>query len=251
MKLLTSIFLLALAVVLPAQEVSEPTPQGVEMPTRPVWVGFSVRALAPEMRAHAPGVPEGIGFLVEKVYDDGPARLAGVHPYDIVWKLGDQLLVNEAQLATLLRLHQPGEAVQISVVRSGQHEVLDLTLAAMPEVGLERPISPMEVTLAPPGVRGMPKTVVYPQSSMAEVSREDGSTARLSKEEDGYHVVIRDARQSVIYEGPVAGEGASVPEEWTRSVEALIRGLQRSEDRDWSRRRPRPRVVPSLNEDRN
>lgn len=242
MKTLFHLLLPIVALIAVAPVSAEEKEAAPAQPARHVWVGFSVSPLAPEMRAHAPGLPEGIGFLVEKVFPGGPAAEAGVKPYDIVWMLDDQLLVNEAQFATLLRMYGKSDTVKLAVMRSGEKVTLELTLEEMPEMQLEAPVSPMDVTLVPPGVPGMPKTVVYPQSSVAEVSREDGSTARLTKEEEGFVVVIRDADAHVIYEGPVRGEGAAVPPAWRSSVEALIRGLNRTEDRPWSRR-PRPRVV--------
>ena len=211
--------------------------------SKPVWVGFSVIPLSPEVRAHAPGVPDGVGFVVEKVYEGGPAEEAGVKPFDIVWKLDDQLLVNEAQLGALIRMRKEKDVVAFSVIRSGKSEALELVLEPMPARHFDGPVSPMEVSMIPPGVPGMPKMVVFPQTSVAEVSREDGSTARLTRVESGYQVVIRNEDSTVVYEGPVSGGEAAVPEEWQRSVDALIRGLRRSEDRNWGQRGARPRVV--------
>ncbi|GAA5482866.1 PDZ domain-containing protein [Haloferula sargassicola] len=207
------------------------------------WIGFSVAPLVPEVRAHAPDVPEGVGFLVRQVFDGGPAAKAGVRPYDIVWKLDDQLLVNEAQLATLLRLREPGETVNLAVVRSGQQETVALVLQPKPETGGDSPVSPPEIGRTAPGESGMPWRMVFPQPSLAVKSNNDGSTAEVTKDDDGYLVVIRDADSKVIYNGRVLGEGAAVPESWKESVERLVRVLRRTEERDARLRHPRPRVI--------
>ena len=89
------------------------------------WVGVEVGKLDAAMRAHATGVPEGIGFLVTSVTADGPADQAGVKSFDILWKLDDQLLVNEAQFGTLLQMHGVGDSVH-----NLTHALLTLGLVA-------------------------------------------------------------------------------------------------------------------------
>jgi len=238
-------FLLLLsALPLRAEEkpADPPTPP-VETRGTKAWAGLQVGPIPEPMRAHLPNVPQGIGFVVVKVTPDGPAHQAGLRAFDVLWKMGDQWLVNEAQFGTLLRLRAVGEKVDFTVVRRGEEIVAGVTLAEMPEDAQVTTISPIELPLVPPGVPGMPKTVVYPQSREAELSREDGSTARLKREDDGYSLVIRDAEGEVVYEGPVKrDDGQRVPDEWRCSVGVLIRALHRSEHPDWQPR-PRPRVV--------
>lgn len=212
------------------------------MPQIP-WVGLSVGSLEEAMRAHAPGLPAGVGFLVKAVHEGGPAEDAGVKAYDILWKLDDQLLVNHAQFAALLGMHEAGDKISLSVIRSGEHQSIELKLGEMPAIPPDVAISPMELTLTPPGVPGLPKTVVFPGERTAELTREDGSTAKLSKGADGFEVSILDPDGEVIYEGPVGGEKAAVPEAWRCSIGALIRGLQRAENQDWRPRQPRRRVI--------
>ncbi|MGE9270414.1 MAG: PDZ domain-containing protein [Verrucomicrobiales bacterium] len=209
------------------------------------WAGLDVGKLNEAMRAHASGVPPGVGFLVTAVATDGPAAHAGVKSYDILWKLDDQLLINEAQFATLLQMHRPGDVVTIDVVRSGKPETFELTLAKSPQTARVRGLSPVDLTLVPAGVPGMPKTIVYPQQRIAEVSREDGGLARLHHVDDEPVVVITDAEGEVIYDGPVRRDGRiSVPKSWRCSVGALLRTMDQASESNWHhRRKPRPRVV--------
>jgi hypothetical protein len=51
-------------------------------------------------------LPPGIGFVIRSVDEGGPGRAAGLREFDVLWKIGDQMLVNEGQLAALLRLSQ-------------------------------------------------------------------------------------------------------------------------------------------------
>jgi hypothetical protein len=86
----------------------------------PPTLGVSLQKPDPMVTAQLPDLPVGIGFLVTAVDDGGPAAQAGVQVHDVIWKMGDQMLVNEAQIAALLRLHQPGEKVLFSAFRSGK-----------------------------------------------------------------------------------------------------------------------------------
>jgi hypothetical protein len=210
------------------------------------WVGLKIGPLDGAIRAHAGEVPEGVGFLVDGVDDGGPAAKAGIRAYDILWKFDDQLLVNQSQFATLLRLREPGETVTFSVVRSARHREVEVTLKAMPD-GRRRHgagPSPEEIPLVPTGVPGMPRTIVYPQNRTAEVSRADGGVAKLFYADGEARVSIVDAEGESVYEGPVReGREFRVPKDWHCSVGALLRTMSQAEKSDWKPRRPRPRVV--------
>lgn len=218
------------------------------------WVGLKIGPLDGATRAHADEVPEGVGFLVEGVDDGGPAAKAGIRAYDILWKFDDQLLVNQSQFATLLRLREPGETVTFSVVRAARHREAEVTLEAMPDIRrrLGAGPSPEEIPLMPTGVPGMPRTIVYPQDRTAEVSRADGGIAKLYYADGEARVSIIDAEGESIYAGPVREGGEfRVPKDWRCSVGALLRAMSKAEKSDWKPRRPRPRVVtPDSADDR-
>lgn len=240
-------FLLLTIGLLSVAAAEDPAPESPEPATsvrRVPWVGLRISKLTPAVQAQASGIPKGVGFLVEAVDQGGPAAKAGMRPYDILWKLGDQLLVNEAQFATLLMMREPGEELPMTVRRSGEDHLLAVVASAAPEPGNDSVLSPAEVPLVPTGVPGMPRTIVYPQSRTAETSREDGSVARLHYEEGDAVVSIHDATGTVLYQGPVYRDGEwLLPKEWACSVGALMRVMRQSEDSDWKPRRPRPRVV--------
>lgn len=229
-----------------AKMIKPPVQQGavpvaaVSMP----WVGLDVGKLDKAMRAHAVDVPQGVGFLVTSVTKGGPADKAGVKSYDILWKFNDQLLINEAQFGALLLMHKIGDTVEFTVARSGQHETLDLELAAPPAQSLQTDLSPVDVPLVPAGVPGLPRSIVYPKEQTAVVSREDGGTAELRYEEGDAVVTITDGEGVVLYDGPVRKGGRMVvPRTWRCSVGALMRTMHHAKDNDLNARRPRPRVV--------
>jgi hypothetical protein len=228
-----------------AEESSVPPPVEQEVvPAVMPWVGLDVGKLDSAMRAHAIDIPQGVGFLVTSVAEGSPAEKAGVKGYDILWKFNDQMLINEAQFGTLLQMHKIGDSVKLTIVRSGQHETLDLVLAPTPIPAVATELSPVDIPLVPAGVPGLPRSIVYPKERKAVVSRDDGGMAELRYEEGEAMVMIKDSEGEVLYEGPVRKDGKMVvPSEWRCSVGALMRTMHHAEDGDWKVRRPRPRVV--------
>lgn len=208
------------------------------------WIGLEVRGLDAATRAHASGVPDGVGFLIKAVAEGGPAKNAGLRRYDVLWKFDDQLLVNEAQFATLLKLRSVGDEAKLSVFRCGKQHELNLVLGKPPEGVQVVGISPADLPLIPTGVAGIPQVRVTPQDRTAELTRADGSSAKLFYKGEDPHVTILGADLKVIYDGPLRDEGHfAVPDDWTRSVGAMLRSLYKANNPSWEPRRPRPRVV--------
>lgn len=239
---------LLLALLLPLSNGAEELADKIALPPTAqksmAWIGLHVAKLDPAMRAHALEVPLGTGFVVTVVDREGPSMEAGVKPYDVWWKLDDQLLVNEAQLGALLRLHQPGDQVALTLVRSGKLLTIELNLAPLSDRKAEVAVSPMEIPLAPIGVKAMPRQIIYPQSKTAELARADGTVARLYYEQKIAQVTITDSDGKTLYDGPARKDGRfAVPKGWECSVGALMRSMHRAEKSDRKPRRPRPRVV--------
>lgn len=249
-KLLLAVWLLAITA--PAEPSGQPLPPG--LPGKPAgdqaetaaqpWIGLEVGKLNEAMRSHVGHLPEGVGFVVIRVEDQGPAARGGLRRFDILWKLEDQLLINEAQFGTLIRLRTPGEKVALTILRSGKPEVVEVEIGRMPEQYRVAGLDPAEIPIFPSGVPGMPRQIVYPRDRTAEVTRGDGSVARLRYEGDKPVVRIENSAGEEIFEGEVSREGRqAIPEEWRCTVGALIRTMHRSKDKDWQPRAPRPRVV--------
>jgi membrane-associated protease RseP (regulator of RpoE activity) len=70
----------------------------------------------------------GAGLTVQEVVADSPADKAGLKKHDILEKLDDQLLVNEAQLVSLVRGRQAGDKVSLGIIRQGQPQSVEVTL---------------------------------------------------------------------------------------------------------------------------
>jgi hypothetical protein len=236
-----------LPVVLPpvVQPSTPPLPAVPGIPPLP-WLGVKVARPDSATRAQLPDLPNGIGFLVSSIDDGGPAVTAGIQPMDVVWKLDDQLLANEAQLTVLLRLKKPGEKVDLSLFRQGKPMVVPITLASPPANSHIVSPSLMDTAILP-GAPGMPMRVVNVAERCARLETSDGK-AELRENGDTFLVKITNSENATIYEGPLASHGdlTGIPEAWRHRVCALQRALEnalngRSMDMI---RQPRPRVVP-------
>lgn len=84
-------------------------------------------------------LPAEVGLLVRFTQKGTPAEKAGIKPHDILYKFDKQILVNQHQLRALIRMHQPGDKVVLTVVREGKSQ--DLTL----ELGEKEVIEPAPV----------------------------------------------------------------------------------------------------------
>ncbi|MGH9156937.1 MAG: S1C family serine protease [Acidimicrobiales bacterium] len=68
------------------------------------------------------------GATIETVDRDSPAGVAGVQAGDLVTHVGGKAIDGAAALGAAVRSHQPGETVELQVVRSGREIGLDVVL---------------------------------------------------------------------------------------------------------------------------
>jgi hypothetical protein len=216
----------------PAAEVA--APKG--MP----WLGLTVGRLDDAIRAQVPALPPGIGFVITSVEAGSPAEKAGVRPYDILWKLGDQWIANEAQLFTLLRLRKAGEETKLAVYRSGTSLDLPVTLGRLPDNHLRGKMPALAAGEFP----DVPMKVLNPDGSSAKIEAGDGS-AILTISKGIKEVKIVSSDGSVIYQGPLndAAGVSLVPDPWKIRVITLERTLARRLAAPPVQRQPRLRLA--------
>jgi hypothetical protein len=248
MKIRHSLLILAalLATGIGQEVVTLKTPPvpGAAPPAANAWLGFSVRKPDPNVTARIPMLPAGIGFVVQTVAPGGPAEAAQLKPQDVLWKFGDQMLVNQGQLATLLSLKSPGDEVTLALFRAGSPLEIKITLGtAKDDKNLFSKDMADAVILSDEGSQ---MRIVNLHDRTASFSNNEGK-ALVRREGDGYKVVINGADKQILYEGvlPIDGSLDGIPADWHRRVCVLRRSLDHAlENRIVPMRMPRSRVVP-------
>jgi serine protease Do len=95
------------------------------------YLGVGTTDLSPE-DAQRFDLPVESGAIVERVEPGSGADAAGVRRGDIIVALGDASIENTGDLLGALRDYQPGDTVELTVVRNGDKQTLDVTLGERP-----------------------------------------------------------------------------------------------------------------------
>jgi hypothetical protein len=243
----------------PPGEIAPPVPHMAEPPPMPgppppwcgttptppagVWLGCMLNKPEPTAVAQIPSLPPGMGLVVRSIFPDSPAVAAKLEPMDVIWKLDDQMLVNQSQLATLLSLKRPGDEAKLAVFRAGKSIEVPVKLAAIPASmagNLEDWHDRMQLPDSSERVidRGE-RTATYKTEHGKAVVKRDGIS---------YVVTIQDAggKELLNQKFPADGKWEGIPDGWNRRVWVLRRSLDYALDNSLSPvRPPRPRVVPA------
>lgn len=107
------------------------------------YLGVTGDRVSPALNSQL-NLPKGLGLVITHVAADSPAEAAGLKKHDVLHKLDDQLLVNFEQFAVLVRLHEPGDTVTLSVIRGGQPAEVTATLSEheLPELSHHQGMMP-------------------------------------------------------------------------------------------------------------
>ncbi|MSU23601.1 MAG: PDZ domain-containing protein [Opitutus sp.] len=106
------------------------------------YLGVETAPVSPALTAQL-GLPAHAGLVVGRVAPGSPAASA-LKEHDILLKLDDQLLVDQHQLAVLVRNHQEGDEVTLTVVRGGKQTTAKVKLAKheVPKMAMMPPGQP-------------------------------------------------------------------------------------------------------------
>lgn len=74
------------------------------------------------------GEQESEGATITEVMPDTPAERAGLRKDDVITRVGDQPVNDGIALIVAIRTHRPGETVEMSVVRGGEEQVVEVEL---------------------------------------------------------------------------------------------------------------------------
>lgn len=113
--------------------VSDDSQQGQQGDT--AWLGVTMRRFAPEPMP-LPGQPvdqqqpqQGVHLL--RVYPSGPAARAGLSAGDVVIRAGGQEVARPEDLADAVSQHEPGDSIELTVLRNGQERQVTARLGSL------------------------------------------------------------------------------------------------------------------------
>ena len=96
------------------------------------WIGVEPRDLTAEI-AETRNLPVKQGVLITGVLQNGPASAGGMLPGDVVVKVGEQRVLNTAQLLNAVASLRPHSVALISVQRAEKSMSLQVTVAQRPK----------------------------------------------------------------------------------------------------------------------
>jgi hypothetical protein len=249
MKLRIIVAILFVQPLFSAEEVVEyriPKPLSAPVSAPQGWLGLQVAKPDANLTAQLPALPKGIGFVVMSTDEGGPAQAAGLLQSDVLWKMGDQLLVNEGQLSTLLRLNEPGQEVTLSGFRGGKPLEVKLKLGENPNLKKTVPDELIEASILPDVYAGPMRVVNLVEKSVSYSA--DSERAEVRREGQEYLVKIEGQEGKTLFDGKlIRGDTRldGVPENWHQRIQVLCRTLDLAIDGGMNlQRQPRPRVVP-------
>ena len=95
------------------------------------YLGITPQAITPEI-ADQLGLDRTTGVLVYQVEGGGPAADAGIRPGDLLTRMGSRELEGVQDLLDELRQHKAGDRVQLTLVRGGRTQQVEVTLSERP-----------------------------------------------------------------------------------------------------------------------
>jgi len=192
---------------------------------------------------------KGVGLVVEQVEKDSPAEQAGIKQYDVLEKLDDQWLVNVQQLVVLVRLHQAGDSIALSLIRQGQPQSTNVKLVEKDQVAIDDinvwnaigtpwPSTANGVITIVPSTGAMDSTVTTNLPTVFRQVKVGSSGFTMSIANGGYtmtytggpnetHLLARDANNNVVFDGPIDTEDqrAKLPPEIAPMVQKTLATL--------------------------
>ncbi|MEZ4386106.1 MAG: PDZ domain-containing protein [Candidatus Krumholzibacteriia bacterium] len=92
-----------------------------------VYLGITMGDLSPSM-ARALQLDEDQGVLINEVVEGSPAEAAGLQPGDVILSMGDREIKGSSGLSRVIRSYDPGDEVELKVLREGKRKTLKVTL---------------------------------------------------------------------------------------------------------------------------
>ncbi len=94
------------------------------------YIGVSIQQIDPSIASRY-DLPVQWGAYVTRVGNGSPAAQAGIQQGDIIVRIGDQVLDENTQFVNALFAYQPGDRVDVELMRNNQKQVVQVTLTEM------------------------------------------------------------------------------------------------------------------------
>ncbi len=91
------------------------------------WLGVGIQPLTTEL-AKKFGVSDGEGVLVNEVFENDPAAVAGIRPGDVIIRIDGAIVDSPNKLSRLIGTLTPGAQAKIDVIRDLKHVTLTILL---------------------------------------------------------------------------------------------------------------------------
>ena len=98
------------------------------------FLGVSIQPLTPEL-AESFDLDRNEGILVAQVSEDSPAAAAGIEVGDIIVGYRGDAVTDTGDFRNRVALTEPGNDVEITVLRDGRRRTLDVTIGALEDAG--------------------------------------------------------------------------------------------------------------------
>jgi serine protease Do len=95
------------------------------------WLGVQIQPVTSEV-ADALGLKQAAGALVTEPQAGSPAAKAGVKPGDVIVAVDGSSIKDSRELAQKVATLSPGSSVRLNVIRDGNPQTINVTLAQMP-----------------------------------------------------------------------------------------------------------------------
>jgi serine protease Do len=107
------------------------------------WLGVGIQPLTAEL-AKKFGVIEGEGVLVNEVFENDPAALAGIRPGDVIVRIDGVGVDSPNKLSRLIATLTPGATSRIEVVRDLKHLTIPVPLTERRDTAVTASFPPQE-----------------------------------------------------------------------------------------------------------
>jgi serine protease Do len=96
------------------------------------WLGVEIQPVTSDV-ADALGLKQTTGALVSEPQAGSPAAKAGVKAGDVIVSLDGNTVKDPRELSQKIGAANPGASVKVGVIRNGEQQTFDVTLAQLPE----------------------------------------------------------------------------------------------------------------------